>query len=107
MYGQGLLTRYYLYTREVLGGQQRSCRGLNRRGRVCLPDERLANNRRCKQVCLHQIANAIVEKSLVMIWRLRDCTNLLHYALSNNSDAKVAKLLDCAKSLATFTNSPL
>ena len=42
MYGQGLLARYYLYTREVLGGQQRICRGLNRRGRVCLPDERLA-----------------------------------------------------------------
>jgi len=39
---------------------------------------------------------------LVTIWQLRDCTNLLRYALSNNSDTKVAKLLDRTKCLATF-----
>ena len=60
MYGQDLPARYYLYTREVIGGQQRSCRGLNRRGRVCLPDERLANNRRCRQVCLPKIAWGVI-----------------------------------------------
>ena len=38
-----------------------------------------------------------------MIWRLRNCTNFLHYALSNNSDTKVAKLLG-TKEFGYFLN---
>ena len=43
-------------------------------------------------------------KLLVTIWRLWDCTNLLHYALSNNSETKVAKLLDWTKEFGYFLN---